>query len=823
MIYLCSRRLSRSYRLTCGLLACLGLLLSVSGTASAAPAAAPVPAPAIPWNVSKQGGFVVSLCRDMAGNTWAGTEDQGVWRYSPTTHAWTHFHNDADLGDAHCYALACDRLGRLWCGTATHGVSVFNGKDWRHFGPTDGPLGAHVTALAASPGDGDVWGATEAGVFRYSLSQNTWSYYTHSDGLPSEAANALTFGKDGTLYVGTQCDGIAIASALDDYKAWRIVPDPNPAASAATPKAGAAAPNAGANTTSAGAGLPSALVNCLLVAQDGTVYCGTGHGLAASHDGGQTWRYRRAGKGRGLLSEEYVTALAEDGTGHLWVGHREASPEVFDPKTGQHATLYRLLTPTNHYVAALLPVENAMLVGSYGGGLVAGGGPLPNSSFHVTAAPKQPVTSLPLTAKAPTLAELNTLLAQVGQVKPQTDADKPFVTALDQDWQTKGDWQGRYGRYWACLCALFHPIPLDYIWGASPEPVSYDLSMGPNHGKGDSLRYWMHWRYTQNPNSLELPPTFLHSRVLKGYTTWAVNRRQSEVDDHGEAYPLNAEGPNIYATVSVPDGLYTLSLYDFNKDGHTGTNRYRDYRVSVRAHVGMGMQDNTQFAQQPELAHGRIQNFWNGVWTRFLVHGPQTLTVEINRNNSFNTILPGLMLDKADETPPPYFHTQNAWQALAETQERRRQSLLSEPALVHDKRFTLAQTEADAVNRLFDAMSDTQLTNPSWAAADGQRVYMLLMRWYGAQYNDALPHVGKRLAERYGTCCYQAGQYPQWEAMQRMAGLLPARAIEKSLRWDTMTASYSGMEYEVLTAHLAGKTASRNAGAKEGQPQTNTR
>jgi len=757
MIHLCCRRLSRFCRLTCSLLACLGLLLPSLGTASAAPAAAPAPAPAIPWNVSKQGGFVVSLCRDLAGNVWAGTEDQGVWRYSPDTHKWTQFHAAADLGDAHCYALACDRLGRVWCGTATHGVSVFNGKDWRRFGPTNGPLGAHVTALAVAPGDGDVWGATEAGVFRYSLSQNTWAYSTQADGLPADAANALAFGKDGTLYVGTQCDGVAIASALDDYKTWRVVPSP-----AATPAA------------AIGDGLPSALTNCLLTARDGTVYCGTGHGLAASHDNGQTWRYRREGEGLDLLREDYVTALAEDGAGHLWVGHRQGPPEVFDPKTGQHTTLYRLLAPTNHYVAALLPVENAMLVGSYGGGLVAGGGPLPNSSPRVTAAPEQPLPSLPLTAKAPTLAELNTLLAQVGQVKPQPDADKPFVAALDQDWLTKGDWQGRYGRYWACLCALFHPIPLDYIWGASPEPVSYDLSMGPQHQKGDSLRYWMQWRYTQNPNSLELPPTFLHSRVLKGYTTWAVNRRQSEVDDHGEDYPLSADGPNIYATVSVPHGLYTLSLYNFNKDGHTGTNRYRDYRVSVRAHVGMGFQDNTQFSAQPEMAHGRIQNFWNGVWTRFLVRGPQTLTVEVNRNNSHNAILPGLMLDKADETPPPYFHTQDAWQTLAEAQEKRRQTLLSEPALVHDKRFASAQAEADAANRLFDALSDAQLTNPSWAATDGRRVYTLLMRWYGAQYNDALPHVGKRLAARYGTCLYQAGQYSQWEQMQTLARPLPA-------------------------------------------------
>lgn len=806
MIFPCRSRFLRSCRLACGLLACLGLL-SYPRAASAAPATPP----AVPWNVSTQGGFIVSLCRDRAGNTWAGTEDQGVWRYSQATRTWTQFHAPADLGEAHCYALACDRLGRVWCGTAAHGVSVFNGKEWRHLGPTNGPLGVHVTALATSPLDGDVWGATEAGLFRYSLSQNAWSYYTKSDGLPSDAASALAFGKDGTLYVGTPCDGVAVASALDDYKAWRVVPGP-----AATPAA------------ATGEGLPSSLTNCLLVAQEGTVYCGTGHGLAASHDSGKTWHYRREGKGEDLLREDYVTALAEDGAGHLWVGHRQEPPEVFDPKTGRHLLLSQPLQMADNDVSALLPTGATMLMGGYGGGLMQTetgtkaeiGAKIDAQTLPATPMASSPAVYFPSYAKPPTLAELNKMLAQVGQVKPQPDADKPFVAALNQDWLTKGDWQGRYGRFWACLCALFHPIPLDYIWGASPEPVLYDLSMGPNHSQGDSLRYWLQWRYTQNPDSLELPPTYLHSRVLKGYTTWAVNRRQSEVDDHGEQYPMSQEGPNIYATVSVPDGLYMLSLYDFNKDGHFRGDRFRDYRVSVRAHIGMGLQDNTQFAQQPELAHGRITNFWNGVWTRFLVRGPQVLTMEVNRNNSFNTILPGLMLDRLDEAPPPYFHTQDAWQALTLAQEKRRQNLIAETPQLHAVRFLSAKSEADAANRLFDALSDAQLTNPLWAAADGRRCYTLLMRWYWAQYNDAYPHVGKRLAARYGTCCYQAGQYSQWEAMQRLAGLTPARDIEKSLRWDTMTASYSGMEYEVLTAHLPGKTASRNEGAKEGQPKT---
>jgi len=197
--------------------------------------------------------------------------------------------------------------------------------------------------------------------------------------------------------------------------------------------------------------------------------------------------------------------------------------------------------------------------------------------------------------------------------------------------------------------------------------------------------------------------------------------------------------------------------------------------------------------------------------------------VEVNRNNSSCTLLPGVMLDLVDEDPAPYFHTVTQWQTSDAQKKKTQQALLAETPESHAKRFAPTKSEGEAANRLFDALRDAQLTNPRWAATDGRRVYTLLMRWYWTQYNDAYPHVGKRLAARLGTCFYQAGQYTQWEAMQRLAGVTPARDIEKSLRWDTVTASNSGREYDILTTHLAGKTASSNAGAKDGQPTTNIR
>jgi len=728
----------------------------ITAAAKHSAASSALPFPSVSTDIArKQIKFVTCLCRDHQGCVWIGTEDQGLWRYDPAASVaadYVHFAAADGPGDDNIYALACDKSGRIWAGTLNHGVAVFNGRKWGSYPPPDGPLGCRVFALAVNPISGGVWMATEAGLARYE--QKQWTYYTHADGLPSDKATALAFAPNGTLYVGTECDGIAIGSLHDDYKTWRTVPGP-------------ASPPAALR----GVGLPSALINCLDVTPDDEAWAGTTAGLAHSSDGGRTWHFRRGGDwkdkafgrftsgyadfakvnaievipatggasavrasgpkaGRFLaargfmggwpsgttrpidtahashpapqevyrterygnfvftasrqrprtlckirlhftetfhnapgqrifdvfingkrvlnhfdifkaagaedravvreftaradargrlqitfkggtpgqdssgLGEDYVTCLADDGAGHLLIGHRQQAPEFLDLKTGASQAL-----GPNAYVNALLPLSSGnALAGTYADGL----SPLPVKSLHAPTKflpPSKIAAALPLPPAPPSLVQLNTMLAEVGHVAPDPQELRPHVAALANDWQTQGNWLGRYGRYWATLAAFFHPIFEDYVWGAGWEPIDYRLTMGSSHSPGDSLRYWMQWRYTDNPRVLEMPAAYTSSRVQKHYTTWNQDRRETEVDDHGEDYPPNMNGPNIYATLTVPEGLYYLSLYDFNKDGHDGDNRNRDFRLSVRVHSGLTLEDVKGFDTQPELAHGRIRNF----------------------------------------------------------------------------------------------------------------------------------------------------------------------------------------------------------------------
>ncbi len=726
--------------------------------------AAPSSAAPLTWDANTQGQFITSLCRDNSGHVWIGTEDQGVWRCDPAapkdkqyTHYTTQSTNNG-LGDDNAYALTCDKAGRVWVGTLNHGVSVFNGKAWRTYGPVDGPLGSRIFALAVSPKDGGVWGATEAGLFRYQNSR--WTYFTRANGLPSDQAQALAFGADGTLYVGTQCDGVAVGSPDDNYKTWRVTPGP------------AALPN-----TAAGRGLPSSLINCLLVTADNTVFAGTTTGLAKSRDGGETWTFVRGldwtAKLAGLyhpvapassaytgdlLTEDYVTSLAEDEQGRLFVGHRQTGVEAFAAKTGKRLQSGASGAKTDAYAFCLLLSGKSAWVGQYGGGLL----PPADMTADADAAPST-VASLPAPAAPPTLADLNKMLKVVSAVVPDKNELQPKLFALQDDWLTQGDWLGRYGRYWACLNAICSPQ--DYLWGAGWETVHYSARIGPHAASDDGLRYWVQWLYTKDPRVLEMPPTYLDSRVQKKLTTPDNNRREAEWDDHGEAYLQSREGPNVYATISIPNGLFYLSLYEVNYNGHDlNSVRYRDYRLSLRAHTASSLDNVSQFGSQLELAQGRVHNFWGGVWKRFLVRGPLTVTIEVNRNHSFNTILPAVMLDLVNELPPPYFGSIYSWHQSALRLNPLPVSLGPDPAA-----------------RLLSALDVVQMINSSWWAAHSRLNHLILLRWYNSQ---PVRNHNTTYLRSLASCYYGINLYKHWEDCLHVEGLTPARDIEHALKWD---------------------------------------
>jgi len=161
------------------------------------------------------------------------------------------------------------------------------------------------------------------------------------------------------------------------------------------------------------------------------------------------------------------------------------------------------------------------------------------------------------------------------------------------------------------------------------SPYSVYAETGPNAAPDEGLRHWIQWMTTDNPRTLYNP--------LLGF------RREAEWDDHGETYPMLQNGPDIWITVQVPQGFHRLSLYFFNKDGHSDSNRYRDYLIQIKP----GTDSTGPDEELPNLTQARVEDFWGGVYQQFALRGPSRYLVRVSRNHSFNTIVCGVFLDQS--------------------------------------------------------------------------------------------------------------------------------------------------------------------------------
>jgi len=629
--------------------------------------------------------YVTALARDKEGCVWVGTEDDGVYRLSPSLDACKQFKAKDGVADENVYGMAVDRSGRVWCGTLNHGVSVYNGKGWQNYGIADGLLGERVFDVACSPHDGDVWIATSAGLVRWSSSSGTWSPLTRANGLPSDQVASLAFNSRGDLIAGLQCGGVSSARAVLGFASWEHAEAPwyfdkrQCIPYTLTPE---------------GEGLPSNLINAVLMTKDGTLWAATASGVAWSLDSGKKWRFLRgknyAAKMKGvlggapsnwrppdkktedrLLPDDYVTSLAEGADGAIWMGFREKGCAVFHPKT---LKLLQWIKPggkrdsppfKDGFVTCMLPLpDGRILAGCYGEGIVI---VTPSYTPLRKATALSPSSSIgqqksfsdfPLPACPSSDASLSRLIEYLHNLRKKS-IPAGTVFYLGEDWTTQGDGIGRYGRQGAMFCAMNAPLCDYYQTGCDPRYGICGM-IGPNYPKDfDALRHWIHWIKTDNSRSLYAPTIGI--------------RRQAEWDDHGEAYPSSLDGPDVWVVARVPEGPHRINLYFYNKDGHTGRNRMRDYLLEVREYRS-SLGEKTVFQRTPVdkrvslnvlnrdltnaiplkvLARARVQDFWGGVHKSFVVQGPGLFHIRIARNGSHNTIVSGVMLDKIPEPLEP--------------------------------------------------------------------------------------------------------------------------------------------------------------------------
>ncbi|HEX9955614.1 MAG TPA: two-component regulator propeller domain-containing protein, partial [Fibrella sp.] len=112
-------------------------------------------------------GMVFDLKQDRQGFMWVATKD-GLNRYDG--HNFTVFthdpYNEFSISDNTCSALLTDHHGRLWVGTLTQGLNLYDARSGRFYhmaiSDRDSPnAGNYEARLLAEDPEGNIWVCTD--------------------------------------------------------------------------------------------------------------------------------------------------------------------------------------------------------------------------------------------------------------------------------------------------------------------------------------------------------------------------------------------------------------------------------------------------------------------------------------------------------------------------------------------------------------------------------------------------------------------------------------------------------------------------------------
>ena len=321
---------------------------------------------------------------DRDGNYWFGTE-AGVSRYDGKT--WRNFNESDGLGwgDFTSQAFFPDSRGNIW--SASRGaINRFDGKSWHAFTEKDGIDFRFLMDVSSIAEDkhGDIWFGTryskpiatfipgttpdpnvnkqpEGGIYRFD--GRSWQRFTTSDGLVSNAVQAMARDNQGNLWFGTdkgvsrfdgadwkaftRADGLADGWVHSIYvdrtgnlwfsadgglsrfdgSSWRLfaLPGMNDVYNRIAEGKGFLWAGDGGSprlfrfdgkswiTITDKDGLPAKYIHALAAGHDGSIWLGTDEGLA--HYDGSAWQSFAIPDGR-----EYqdILSLVVDAQGNVW-------------------------------------------------------------------------------------------------------------------------------------------------------------------------------------------------------------------------------------------------------------------------------------------------------------------------------------------------------------------------------------------------------------------------------------------------------------------------------------------------------------------------
>ena len=288
---------------------------------------------------------VSALAVDRTGFLWVGTA-VGLVRYDG--HEFRRFAPEPREGQARnlfVRSLMVARDGRLWLGSDRSGVAEFDPRSerWTFHQPLDdkGRPAGTVRTLAEDD-EGGIWaGSIGGGLHRLNPRDGSWRRYGLSDGLPDARVPLLMFDGDGSLWVGTWKGLARLAKGAQRFEPVLVQ------------------------------GLPQERVISLLQRDTkGRLWLGTQRGeLLVSEGAASAWRWLDRGGEAGAAQ-----ALVEMEGEEVWIG-RSGGLEIRRAQDGalQRLLRYDVARPwglggTDVRVLAR-DASGLLWLGSYGGGL----------------------------------------------------------------------------------------------------------------------------------------------------------------------------------------------------------------------------------------------------------------------------------------------------------------------------------------------------------------------------------------------------------------------------------------------------------------------
>ncbi len=271
---------------------------------------------------------VRTIASDAKGVLWLTTRT-GLVRFNPASGAVKILRHDAadpaSLSSDDVSRFAYDRQGRLWIGSGAGVDRLISGSDkFEHFRVDDAdapePRRNAVRTIWIDHAQ-VMWLGTEAGLETWQLGSGApkrLRRFGYDQGLDQSKITVLFEDRSGTMWVGTQSDGVKRWHPESDaFVTYRHQPG-NPES------------------------LADNQVSSLYQDRSGTFWVGTWFGGASRVDlssGGFT-RYTQGPGDADSLSSNKIAAITGDGKGGLWVATYGAGLNHLDPRSGK-ARAYR--------------------------------------------------------------------------------------------------------------------------------------------------------------------------------------------------------------------------------------------------------------------------------------------------------------------------------------------------------------------------------------------------------------------------------------------------------------------------------------------------